>query len=83
MGICGQEGHPYSHHLLILQEKEIQWLPKHVETFKEMKAVIALDVLQCYPNHNLVFEVCTNASDYESGACIMQDDQPVAYCSRN
>ena len=59
------------------------WTTIHQQVFDAMKALMVEDVLLRYPNHNLPFHICTDASDSQLCSVILQQDIPVAFYSCN
>ena len=47
-----------------------------------MRIFMAADALAVYPNHNKCFDIYTDVSYFQLGACIMQYGQTVTYFIR-
>ncbi len=47
-----------------------------------MRLFMAADALAAYPDHNKRSDVYIAASDFQLGACIIQEGRPVAYFSQ-
>ena len=81
----------FPHHLHILtpltdlmkgKSKFIHLTEKHQKAFDEMKVLITHDVMIRYLDHNLLYHIYTDASDFQMGSVIMQEGAPVAHFSR-
>jgi hypothetical protein len=60
----------------------IKWTDEMQQAFDKMRLLMAADALAAYTDHNKRFNVYTDASDFQLGACIIQDGRPVAYFSQ-
>ncbi len=52
------------------------------KAFDKMHCLLmAANALAAYPNPNKQFNIYTDASDFQLGACIIQEGRPAAYSS--
>jgi hypothetical protein len=61
---------------------KFQWTDKCQQSFETIKQIIAKEVILAFPDFSKPFHIYTDASDYQLGAVIMQDDHPLAFYSR-
>ena len=59
-----------------------KWTDECQQSFDTMKRLIARETLLTYPDFNKAFEIHTDASKVQLGACISQEGKPVAFYSR-
>ena len=59
-----------------------KWEKEHSEAFQKIKNVISREVMLAYPDFTKPFVIHTDASHYQLGAVISQDDKPIAFYSR-
>ena len=60
----------------------IKWEQIHQDAFEKIKQIITDNVMLSFPDFNKPFEIHTDASDYQLGSVIMQDQKPIAFYSR-
>ena len=60
----------------------IIWTFEMDDAFKNMKRQMAADALAAYPDHNQIFDIFTDASDYQLGDCIIQNGRLVPYFTK-
>ena len=62
-------------------QKTFEWDPGKQLAFEEMKAIMAFNCINVYPDYVKPFYIYTDALDYQLGAAIIQDGNPIAYWS--
>ena len=67
---------------LVSNNAKWKWTEVEQKAFDKAKRMIAKEALLSYPNFNKEFHVFTDASDYQLGAVIMQNDKPLAFYTR-
>ena len=55
------------------------WTDQHEKAFLEMKAIITADAMNAFPDYSKPFQIYTDASDYQLGAAMIQNEKPIAY----
>ena len=58
-----------------------EWTPECQDSFEQMKALMAKETLVTFPDFNKIFEIHTDVSKLQLGACISQEGKPVAFYS--
>jgi hypothetical protein len=61
---------------------KFEWTDKCQEAFDEIKRVMSKEVTLAFPDFEKEFHIYADASDYQLGGVIMQDDKPLAFYSR-
>jgi hypothetical protein len=64
------------------KKKPWRWDLIHQQTFGNVMAIIARDVVLAYPDFTKHFEIHTDASKMQLGAVITQDNRPIVFVSR-
>ncbi len=64
------------------KKAHINWTDQIQKALNKMRLLMAGNALAAYPDHNKWFNVYTDTSDFQLGACIIQEGRPVAYYSR-
>ena len=58
------------------------WYDSQENAFQTIKCLVAEDVMLRFPDHGKPFSIYTDASNFQLGATIKQDDLPIAYFSK-
>ena len=68
---------------LLKQGVDFNWLPEHRSAFRQIKTLISDDALLAYFDPKLETVIEVDASQHALGACLMQNNRPIAYASKS
>jgi hypothetical protein len=78
---CAHILKPLTDQSSLKKKAPIKWTGEMQKAFEKMRLLMAANALAAYPEHNKQFDLYTDASDFQLGACIIQEGRPVAYFS--
>ena len=67
---------------MVSNKAKFVWNDTCQKAFDKIKEVISRETLLAFPDFEKEFHIYTDASNYQLGAVIMQDDKPLAFYSR-
>ena len=67
---------------MVSNKVKFVWDDTCQKAFNKIKEVISRETLLAFPDFEKEFHIYTDASNYQLGAVIMQDDKPLAFYSR-
>jgi hypothetical protein len=79
---CAHILKPFTDQSGLKKKAPIKWTDEMQKAFDKMRLLMAANALAAYPYHNKRFDIYTDASDFQLGACIIQERRPVAYFSQ-
>jgi hypothetical protein len=79
---CARILKPLTDQSSLKKRAPIKWTDEMQKAFNKMRLLMAADALAAYPDHNKQFDVYTDASEIQLGACIIQEGRPVVYFSQ-
>jgi hypothetical protein len=67
---------------LVSPKVKFKWRQEHQDAFDQIKTVMSKETLLTFPNFNEPFHIFTDASNYQLGAVIAQNNKPLVFNSR-
>jgi hypothetical protein len=61
--------------------KSFKWEEAQDKAFQEIENLVGKNIVLIFPDFNKVFEIHTDASDYQLASVISQDQKPIAFYS--